>query len=173
MYATALLSLLAASISLTAAAPTRRDSSDEYNNFYLVTTSSNQQVANSSLLPNVSATSLFDPYHQETYLLRLTGPGYGSLPQFNLSQSTLHTPAYPLVVSDGPEEYNSTVVQAGKELGFDPSPETAGNLGLFDGYLLTVDGSCEGWTICTAEIGEPVVSRVSFRRASLGTKNVR
>ncbi|KAG9758813.1 hypothetical protein KCU75_g11299, partial [Aureobasidium melanogenum] len=58
--------------------------------FYLLTTNSPTYAQNSSLLPNVSLTTLFDPYYQPNYLLRLIGPGYGSVPQFTLSQGVLH-----------------------------------------------------------------------------------
>ncbi|KAG9545894.1 hypothetical protein KCV01_g24447, partial [Aureobasidium melanogenum] len=60
--------------------------------FYLLTTNSPTYSQNSSLLPNVSLTTLFDPYYQPNYLLRLIGPGYGSVPQFTLSQGVLHCP---------------------------------------------------------------------------------
>lgn len=53
--------------------------------------------------------------------------------------------------------YNSTIVETGGELQFLPSKQLKGNLGLKDGYLLTVDGQEEGWTICEGELGEQVV----------------
>lgn len=126
-------------------------------NFLLVTTTCPEYSANSSLLPNVNATSLFDPAKQETFLLRLIAPGYGSLPLFNISNSTLHTESY------GPigftlEEYNSTTVTSGDEIGFLPAVQTKGNLGLKDGYLLGVSGETEGWTVCDGAIGQSVVS---------------
>jgi hypothetical protein len=56
-----------------------------------------------------------DPYYQPALVLRLIGPGYGSLPNFTLSNNTLHTTA------SGPHgigiyQYNSTTVAAGVEL---------------------------------------------------------
>jgi hypothetical protein len=48
--------------------------------FYLLTTTSPTFSKNSSSLPNVSLTTLFDPYYQPNYLLRLIAPGYGSVP---------------------------------------------------------------------------------------------
>lgn len=126
-------------------------------NFLLVTTSSGEPKANSSLLPAVSATSLFDPYYQTNFLLRLIGPGYGSLPRFNLTSGTLES------LAAGPHgigefEYNSTVVRTGEELQFAPSKQPAGNLGLRGGYLLTVGGVAEGWKVCDGELEQSVVS---------------
>ncbi|CZT16136.1 uncharacterized protein RCC_01977 [Ramularia collo-cygni] len=140
---------------LTAAIPTPPP---DLTNFLLVTSTCSDYTANSSLLPNVNATSLFDPNKQETFLLRLIAPGYGSLPQFNISNSTLQTESY------GPvgftlEEYNSTTVTSGDELGFVPAVQTMGNLGLKDGYLLSVLGETEGWTVCdgAGAIGQSVI----------------
>jgi hypothetical protein len=128
-------------------------------NFYLLTTTSpTQSPGNSSLLPSASLTSLFDPLSQTTYLLRLIGPGYNSLPQFNLtSDGTLETEAAgPHGV--GEFEYNSTRVRAGEDLMFEAKEQGKGNLGLEDGYLLAVGGKSEGWTVCQGDLGQQVVS---------------
>jgi hypothetical protein len=126
--------------------------------FYLLTTTSPTRNTNSSLLPSVSATSLFDPLAQTTYLLRLIGPGYNSLPQFNLTaDGTLETEAAgPHGV--GEFEYNSTRVRAGEDLKFEAKEQPKGNLGLADGFLLTVGGESEGWTICEGDLGQQVVN---------------
>lgn len=129
-------------------------------NFYLLTTTSSTQSprGNSSLLPSVSATSLFDPLAQTTYLLRLIGPGYNSLPQFNLTaDGTLETEAA------GPHgigefEFNSTRVHAGEDLTFAPQAQPKGNLGLEEGFLLSVGGETEGWRVCEGDLGQQVVS---------------
>ncbi|GAB7324252.1 hypothetical protein MBLNU13_g07603t1 [Cladosporium sp. NU13] len=134
------------------------NSSNPPTNFYLLTTTSPTQNTNSSHLPSVSATSLFDPLAQTTYLLRLIGPGYNSLPQFNLTaDGTLETEAA------GPHgigefEYNSTRVHAGEDLTFAPKAQPKGNLGLKDGYLLTVGGESGGWRVCEGELGQQVVA---------------
>jgi hypothetical protein len=131
-------------------------------NFYLLTTTSSTRNTNSSLLPSASPTSLFDPLSQTTYLLRLIGPGYNSLPQFNLTEDgTLETEAA------GPHgigefEYNSTRVRAGEDLMFEAKEQGKGNLGLVDGYLLSVGGEVEGWRICEGDLGQQVVSACSF-----------
>jgi len=142
-------------------------------NFYLLTSPSPTQTTNSSLLPNVSATSLFDPLAQSTYLLRLIGPGYASLPQFNLTDGTLET------LAAGPHgigefEYNSTRVRAGEDLMFAPAVQGKGNLGLVDGFLLSVGGESGGWRVCEGEMGQRVVSLLfsffsfALRRVFLG-----
>lgn len=151
MKASLLLATLSAGLSSASPIP-----SQNLTNFLLVTTTCPEHSVNSSLLPNVNATSLFDPAKQETFLLRLIAPGYGSLPRFNISNSTLQTESY------GPigftlEEYDSTTVTSGDELGFLPAVRTKGNLGLKDGYLLSVGGETEGWTICDGAIGQSVV----------------
>lgn len=136
---------------------TNTNTSTPLSNFYLLTTTSSTQNTNSSLLPSVSATSLFDPLAQTTYLLRLLGPGYNSLPRFNLTDGTLETEAA------GPHgigefEYNSTRVRAGEDLKFAPAAQPKGNLGLVDGFLLSVGGESEGWRVCEGEMGQQVVS---------------
>lgn len=125
--------------------------------FYLLTTNSATYSKDSSLLPNVSLTTLFDPYYQPDYLLRLIAPGYGSVPQFTLSDGVLHTPG------KGPHGigdfiYNSTEVHTGSELNFRTEYEGTGDLSLERGYLLAVNGSTHGWTICVEELGQRVVS---------------
>lgn len=162
--------------SLCAALPT------ELTNFLLVTTSQLNTSTNSSELKAVSATSLFvrftllysprlffhfskqitnptsqDPFNQPALLLRLTGPGYGSLPNFTLTSGTLST------IAAAPfggvlYRYNSTVVEAGKELQFLASAQPAGHLALDGGYLLTVNGEREGWTICEGALSNEVLS---------------
>jgi hypothetical protein len=77
----------------------------------------------------------------------LTGPGYNSLPNFTLTSGTLSTIAQ-APFGGGSKLYNSTVVEAGKELQFLASTQPAGNLALDGNYVLTVDGEKEGWTIC-------------------------
>lgn len=132
-------------------------------NFYLLTTTSPTQNTNSSLLPSASPTSLFDPLSQTTYLLRLIGPGYNSLPQFNLTaDGTLETEAAgPHGV--GEFEYNSTRVRAGEDLMFEAKEQPkGGNLGLEDGFLLSVGGEVEGWRVCEGDLGQQVVSAYSF-----------
>ncbi|KAK6001879.1 hypothetical protein QM012_002369 [Aureobasidium pullulans] len=124
--------------------------------FYLLTTNSPTYSQNSSLLPNVSLTTLFDPYYQPNYLLRLTGPGYGSVPQFTLSDGVLHCP------EQGPHGigdyiFNTTEVHTGSELQFRAQYEGSGDLTLEKGYLLGVNGSTTGWTICVEELGQTVI----------------
>ncbi|KAF2712672.1 hypothetical protein K504DRAFT_401775 [Pleomassaria siparia CBS 279.74] len=138
-----LVPLLAAT--LCAAAPL------EPTNFLLVTSNQSSPNYNSSDLQVVSATSLFDPYYQPALLLRLIGPGYGSLPNFTLTSGTLHTTA------SGPHgvgqyEYNSTVVAGGAELQFLASQQPQGNIALEGGYLVTVDGESDGWTVCDSKL---------------------
>lgn len=136
------------------------NTSNPLTNFYLLTTTSptKSPTGNSSLLPSVSATSLFDPLARTTYLLRLIGPGYNSLPQFNLTaDGTLETEAAgPHGV--GEFEYNSTRVRAGDDLTFAPQAQPKGNLGLEEGFLLSVGGETEGWRVCEGDLGQQVVS---------------
>ena len=127
-------------------------------NFLLVTTTQCSATNLSATLANVSAVSLFDPYDQSAFLLRLIEPGYNSIPTFNLTNGDLHT------ISSGIEGfgtyvYNSTgMATAGEELGLRAAPEPMGNLGLKNGYLLVVDGEEWGWTVCDGELEESVVS---------------
>ncbi|OAL00484.1 hypothetical protein IQ06DRAFT_305423 [Phaeosphaeriaceae sp. SRC1lsM3a] len=126
-------------------------------NFLLVTTTQADPSANSSDLRAVSATSLFDPFNQLALLLRLTGPGYSSLPNFTLSSGTLSTVAV-APFGGGAKLYNSTIVEAGKELQFLAAQQPAGNLALDANYLLTVDGQKTGWTICNGALSNEVLS---------------
>lgn len=123
---------------------------------HLVTTTQSTPEAESADLANVSATSLFDPFHQPNYLLRLIDDTYNSLPKFNLTGGVLST----LTNGIDPRTmyvYNSTEVQAGIELQFLPSEQSKGNLALKKGYLLSVDGEAEGWKICDGTFGYRVV----------------
>jgi hypothetical protein len=143
--------------SLVTAAPTSScKTTTNSSPFYLVTTSSCECSSNSTLLPSVSATSLFDPQHQANYLLRLISPEYFSLPNFTITDGVLHT------ISSGPFGletylYNSTPPVAGTELQFAQSLQGNGGLSLIGGYLLAVNGSGKGWTICSGPLGERVV----------------
>jgi hypothetical protein len=58
----------------------------------------------------------------------------------------------------GLKQYNSTVVEEGKELQFLAAVQPAGNLALDNGYLLTVNGEKKGWTICDGALGNEVLS---------------
>jgi len=155
--ATLLVTLLA---TITTALPTTYNTttSNPPTNFVLLTTPSPVENTNTS---SVSATSLFDPLANPTYLLRLIGPGYGSLPRFNLTtDGKLETEASgPHGVGDF--EYNSTRVRAGEDLMFSSDAEEGkakGNLGLKDGFLLTVGGEAVGWKVCDGDLGQRVVS---------------
>lgn len=131
-------------------------------NFYLVTTNQKAYTSNSSALANVSLTTLFAPYYEPNDRLRLIGPGYGSVPTFNMSDGVLHCEQQgPHGV--GPEmEYNSTAVHSGSELQFLAQYQGHGDLSLKHGYLLSVNGSSVGWTICVEELGQSVVSHLSI-----------
>lgn len=98
-----------------------------------------------------------DPFNQPALLLRLTGPGYGSLPNFTLTSGTLSTIAQ-APFGGARYRYNSTIIEAGKELQFLASEQPVGNLALDEGYLLTVDGQREGWTICDGALSQDVLS---------------
>ncbi|KAF2828545.1 hypothetical protein CC86DRAFT_368757 [Ophiobolus disseminans] len=129
----------------------------ELTNFLLVTTSQADPNPDPSELQAVAATSLYDPFHQPALILRLIGSGYNSLPNFTLTDGTLSSVA--LAPFNGGEKlYNSTIVEAGKELQFLASPQPAGNMALSEGYLLTVDGEEEGWTICNGLLGSEVLT---------------
>ncbi|GAB7363597.1 hypothetical protein MBLNU230_g4168t1 [Neophaeotheca triangularis] len=157
MFPTTLLTLLAATVPFSTAIPTNpllaRNHTDP---FLLVTTSQRDPLANSSQLANVSATSLFGPPGARDYFVRLIPSGYLQLPTFNLTSGTLHTTAA------GPHnigtfQYNSTWVEENTELTFAPTNAPRGNLALKRGYLLTVNGTETGWTICDGDIGQRVV----------------
>jgi hypothetical protein len=102
-------------------------------------------------------THLQDPFNQPALLLRLIGPGYNSLPNFTLADGTLSTIAN-APFNGGLKLYNSTVVEAGKQLQFLASIQPAGNLALDRNYLLTVGGEKKGWTICDGPLSNEVLS---------------
>lgn len=97
-----------------------------------------------------------DAVSQTTLLLRLIGEGYNSLPNFTLTDGVLST------TTAGPHgigmvQYNSTNMTAGTELQFVAQAKTGGNVALDGGYLVTVDGEKEGWTICDSASGTDVL----------------
>jgi len=123
---------------------------------FLVTTTDRHAARNSSHLTKVRATTLYDPKDQEQFLLRPIGPGYNSLAHFNISDGVLNSRSQG-IEGYGEFVYNSTKIAAGGKLTFTPGMYPAGNLGLKNGYLLTVDGSAKGWQICPGPLGENVV----------------
>jgi hypothetical protein len=167
---TTLLSVLTTLLPLTSTLPQqslhldRRQASYSANssslsNFYLVTTCSPTCLSNSSLLPDVSATSFFAPFRQATYLLRLISPGYLSLPQFNLTSNDSLTSIQPDQFGKGSYTYGNEAATTGTELQF-AQDVAAGGLSLAgdEGCLLAVGGSVEGWTLCPGALMETVVS---------------
>ncbi|OCK83309.1 hypothetical protein K432DRAFT_291377 [Lepidopterella palustris CBS 459.81] len=150
MFSSSLLLVTLLTLTLTYAYPSSQPP------FYLVTTTQKGPTTNSSHLRAVSATSLFDPYYRPALAIRLTGPGYGSVPNFTLTHGILHTTA------SGPHgfglyEYNSTQVVQGQELQFLAAERTHGELSLRNGYLLAVNGTTKGWTICVGELEQDVI----------------
>ncbi|KAF2731782.1 hypothetical protein EJ04DRAFT_442275 [Polyplosphaeria fusca] len=145
-----LLALLSPALSHAASSAALKD-------FLLVTTDQKESTTNSADLKAVSATSLFDPYYQPNVLLRLIDPGYGSLPNFTLTGGQLQT-LNPLPHGGDYVLYNSTTVAEGKELQFFAEVEPRGNLDLDQGYLLSVDGDSEGWTLCPGSLSARVVA---------------
>ncbi|KAF1974763.1 hypothetical protein BU23DRAFT_579529 [Bimuria novae-zelandiae CBS 107.79] len=152
MRFTILTVLSALSASLATALPT------ELTQFFLVTSDQSDPNANSSQLRGVHATTPYaeDPVSQSTLLLRLIGAGYNSLPNFTLTDGVLAT------TTSGPHgigsvTYNSTAVVAGQELQFMAQQQEGGNVALDGGYLVTVDGETEGWTICDSARGMDVL----------------
>ncbi|GAB7351389.1 hypothetical protein MBLNU459_g2067t1 [Dothideomycetes sp. NU459] len=151
-----LLALAASFSALVTASPVVSRAINGSNPFYLVTTNQHASAAHSSSLKNVSLTTLFSPYYQPNYLLRLIAPGYEYVPTFNLTDGVLHS------VNNGPHGigtyiFNSTEVVSGSELQFRAEYEGHGDLSLKDGYLLAVNGTAKGWTICVEELGQSVL----------------
>ncbi|KAF1352136.1 hypothetical protein BDV97DRAFT_292462 [Delphinella strobiligena] len=158
MHFSTLFAAVTSLSAVVAASPitSRQSNTTTPSNFYLVTTDQSTSAANSSALKNVSLTTLFSPYYQTNYLLRLIEPGYESVPTFNLSNGVLHSE------DGGPHGvgeyvYNSTAVESGSELEFQPAYQGKGDLSLKDGFLLAVNGSAVGWTICVEELGQSVI----------------
>lgn len=137
--------------------------------FYIVTTPSQTCLSNSSLLPNVSATSFFDPFQTSQFQLRLIGPGYLSLPLFTLSNGSLqawNADAF----GQGNYSWSSILPSPGAELLFDQGASGAGGLGFRgEGNLLAVNGSTEGWTICDGEEEESVIEWMGADSSCVGT----
>lgn len=158
-FSNTIFALAASSAYLATAFPTMQQN---LTNFYLVTTTYRDAVSNSSALPDVNATSLFDAdspsSSNDLYQLRLIAAGYGSVPQFNLTDNVLHTIAYG-AHGLGKYDYESTEVEGGQVLEFDFTAEGGGDLSLKNGYLLAVNGQCTGWTVCLGAHDEAVVSR--------------
>lgn len=49
-------------------------------------------------------------------------------------------------------------MHAGEDLTFAPAAQPKGNLGLEDGFLLSVGGETRGWRVCEGDLGQQVVS---------------
>lgn len=158
MHFSTLLAAVASLSAVVSASPitSRQSNTTVPTSFYLVTTDQSTSAGNSSALQNVSLTTLFSPYYQTNYILRLIEPGYESVPTFNISKGVLHSE------DGGPHGvgeyvYNSTAVECGSELEFQPAYQGKGDLSLKGGFLLAVNGSAVGWTICVEELGQRVV----------------
>ncbi|QDS75559.1 hypothetical protein FKW77_005774 [Venturia effusa] len=155
---TSLLStvLLSGFTSLISALPTAETCLPLTSPFLLVTTST-PNCGPSTILPNVSAISVYDPNHSTTLYLRTILPGYNSLPNFTLADGALQTNA------TGPfglttQLYNSTAVAADQSLGFAAAANPAGGLSLSMDYLLANNDDTEGWTLCNDSFGESVIA---------------
>jgi hypothetical protein len=152
-----LLPLIPSIIAVSASQHYTRTCSTVQQPFYLVTTTSLCCLSNSSQLANVSATTLFDPFHAPTFMLRLIGPGYLSLPLFTFSNGTLQTQSSDLL-GQGNYTYSSQPITSNADLKFVQG--TSGNGGLSfvgEGNLLGVNGSAVGWTICAGDLEQDVV----------------
>lgn len=57
----------------------------------------------------------------------------------------------------GTVTYNSENITTGQELQFVAQKSAKGNVALDGGYLVTVDGEKEGWTICDSKSGTDVL----------------
>ncbi|KAK4495895.1 hypothetical protein PRZ48_013163 [Zasmidium cellare] len=127
--------------------------------FYLVTTSSPAFFSNTRALPDVNATSLFDPYmfHNTAYYLRLIGPGYGSLPCFSLVDGFLTTNVTG-PHGQGKYQYWSHSVSEHVPFWFNDQLVTGGRtLTLEKGFLLGVEGDVEGWRVCPGDLQQEVL----------------
>lgn len=106
-------------------------------------------IGNSSQLANVSATALFDPIDASTYMLRLIGPGYPSLPRFTLSNRVLQT-QIPDMFNQGNYTYSSQSIISNADLEFVQRTSGGSELSFMgDENLLRAIGSAVGWTIIT------------------------
>ncbi|KIV99778.1 uncharacterized protein PV09_08584 [Verruconis gallopava] len=124
--------------------------------FYLVTASSPMCSSNSSNLPMVSATSLFDPLHQPNFFLRTIGPGYGSLPVFTLSGGSLHTFSSD-AFGQGNYTYSASRPVPGSELQFLQGDQSDAGLALKGGFLLGLGDVTDGWTLCPGAMDQTVL----------------
>lgn len=129
--------------------------------FYLVTTTSPFCSSNSSNIPFVSATSLFDPDQQSNFFLRTIGPGYLSIPVFTLNAGALYTYASN-TFGQGNYTYSSAGIVDGQELQFLIGNGTDSGLELVAGYMLAVGGVMDKWRLCAGDFGETVVSTFLF-----------
>lgn len=141
--------------------------------FYLVTTTSPICISNSSNLPNVSATSFFDPFQQAQFQLRLIGPGYLSIPLFNLTNGSVQAWNSDQF-GQGNYTYSSEAPAVEGELLFDQvqAGETGGGGGLSwmgEGNLLAYNGSVDGWTICNGDVGQSVIEWMGSDESCVGT----
>lgn len=90
-----------------------------------------------------------------TLFLRLLAPGYNSLPAFKLSNaSTLSTR---LSTGRGDYTFDSAPVLAKQELKFFTGQQTLGEISLKDGYLVSVGGNSDRWTICKTDRGSQLL----------------
>ncbi|KAI5271968.1 hypothetical protein E4T47_04739 [Aureobasidium subglaciale] len=156
-----ILALAASVAALATASPTRRVGSkipviNSTQPFYLLTTNTRDYAKESSSLTNVSLTTLFSPYYQPNYLLRLLAPGYGGVSAFTFSEGVLHTPQTG-AHGVGNFIFNSSEVHTSSELQFRAQFEGSGDLTLEGGYLLGVNGTVDGWTICLEELDQRVI----------------
>lgn len=143
----------------TSALPTTPITCEPLTSPFLLVTTNTPNCGPSTILPNVSAISLYDPNHSTTILLRTILPGYNSLPNFTLADGALQTTA------SGPfglreQLYNSTALAPNQNLGFAAAASPAGGLSLDMDYLLANNEDTEGWTLCKDLSGQTVVGSI-------------
>ena len=129
-------------------------------NFYIIAV--RQSTDLTTVLPNIRAVTTFDPLHRRAFSLRLTGPGYNTLPLFYLNNGYLSTIVLDQYWCDSEQDCVYTVQDPtdGKAIALSSTIQSTRTISINEQSLLAVDDQME-WAAYQGELGYETVSVVA------------
>lgn len=126
-------------------------------NFYIIAL--RQSDDPDIVLPNIQAVTTFDPFHHKDFSLRLTGPGYNTLPLFYLNNGYLSTNVLDQYwcVSEQDCVYTVQDPTDGAAIKLSSTVQSTLTISINEHSLLVANDQME-WAACQSELGYETVS---------------